>query len=233
MLNLVTVCTDRFPMIYAEKLHNRFREVSSLDVAHYCITDRPTQTHDWATAITPDKKSSGWWNKLNLFSPSMPEGYILYLDLDIVIIESFDEEIAHTVDQGHDISCVSDAINWMNVKFSSSLMIFKSGSQTKLFERFINADKSLETRAGGDQVWMGPQLTSINYIDDIFPNLKRNFKFHLAKKDGDNLSVPMKLPHGVKLVDCTGNPKPHELEKLPYIKENWHDVKTSLSSFAA
>ena len=233
MLNLVTVCTDNFPMMYAEKLHNRFREVSALEAEHYCITDRPEQTNQWAKPIYPQKKASGWWNKLNLYSPTMPEGYILYMDIDIVIIDNFDDEISHTINSGHDMSCVSDAIEWMGCKFSSSFMIFKSGSQPKLFESFLKASKELETRAGGDQVWTGPQLSDVNFIDASFPNLKRNLKFHLAKKDGNNLSIPMQLPHGVKLVDCSGKPKPHELEKIPYIKENWHDVCTSLTTFAA
>ena len=43
MINLVTVCTDSYPMIYAEKLHKQFRRLSNLKVEHHCITDRPDE----------------------------------------------------------------------------------------------------------------------------------------------------------------------------------------------
>ena len=58
----------------------------------------------------------------------------------------------------------------------------------------------------------------------IFSTSKEKFKFHLAKRDGNNLTLPLHLDEKIKLVDCGGKPKPHELEALPYIKRNWHDV---------
>jgi hypothetical protein len=74
-------------------------------------------------------------------------------------------------------------------------------------------------------VWTGPQLHSINYIDEAFPNLKKNLKFDLAKKNKKNqLEIPHEIDARIKLVDCGGRPKPHELEMLPYIKNNWHLV---------
>jgi hypothetical protein len=76
--------------------------------------------------------------------------------------------------------------------------------------------------AGGDQVWTGPRLDSVYYIDDDYPNLKKNLKFHLAKKIGNKLELPTHIECEIKLVDCGGRPKPHELEALPYVKENWH-----------
>jgi len=224
MINLVTVCTDTYPMIYAEKLHRRFKQVTNLDVKHFCITDRPDEVAGWAQAIVPFKKSKGWWNKLNLFSPDAPEGHILYMDLDIVILKNFDLEISNMIQRDEKMCCVSDAINWMGVKFSSSLMCFKSGDHASIFDRFIEREQSINEREGGDQVWIGPQLTSVYYVDEDFPNLKKNLKFHLAERQGDKLTVPAKVSGEIKLIDCTGRPKPHELGQLPYMKENWHDV---------
>lgn len=224
MLNLVTVCTDKYPMIYPEKLHRHFKKISNLDVKHYCLTDRPEAVEPWATPLKLFKKSVGWWNKVNLFSGDMPDGYILYMDLDIVILNNFDAEIIAVLETGKDMSCVSDAIGWMGERFSSSLMLFRSGSQTHIFEKFLNSGDELIHRPGGDQVWVGPQLSSVSYIDETFPDLKKNFKFHLAKIDGNNLTLPTELPSNVKLVDCGGKPKPHQLAMLPYIKQNWHDV---------
>jgi len=146
------------------------------------------------------------------------------MDLDIVILNNFDQEIIEMTKKEETMCCVSDAINWMGVRFSSSLMCFESGVHSEIFEKFKKKENEINELKGGDQVWTGPQLNSVCYIDDFFPNLKKNFKFHLAKRDGNNLTLPLHLDEKIKLVDCGGKPKPHELEALPYIKRNWHDV---------
>jgi len=227
MLNLVTVCTENYPLIYAEKLHTRFASVSNLDVAHFCITDRPKEVGDWAEPLIPVKMSKGWWNKLNLFSPDMPKGKILYLDLDIVIIQNFDEEILYMANNPCSMNCVSDAVHWMGEKFSSSMMLFGSGAHQHIFEAFLKADDSLTDRPGGDQVWVGPQLSDISFIYEIYPDLKKNLKFHLSKREGNKFLIPKTLHPSVKLVDCGGRPKPDELAFLPFIKNNWHNVEVA------
>ena len=223
-LNFVTVCTEKYPMLYAEKITNQFKRHTRLDLEYYCITDRPQQVNGWATPITPFKKSKGWWNKVNVFSDKMPDDWLLYMDLDIVITKSFDDEILSIIEQDKDINCVSDAIGWMGEKFSSSLMILKTGSRSNIFSKFVKDESLLSDRPGGDQVWAGPLLGEINYIDETFPNLKKNLKFQLGKHNGDSVDLPTFLPKEVKLVDCGGDPKPHELAALTYIKRNWHNV---------
>ena len=221
--NFICVCTDRYPMKYAEILVKRFKDVTKLDFNYYCITDRPKEINNWATPLAPFKRAEGWWNKCNLFSEDMPNGICLYMDIDIVILNNFDEEILWTIENMNSIACVSDAIHWMGEKFSSSMMMFKSGTQTHIFENFVENASTLTNREGGDQVWMAPQFNEMLYIDDKFPNLKRNLKFHLGKMEGNNLQLPAELDAAIKLVDCTGNPKPDQLGNVPYIKNNWHN----------
>lgn len=222
MLNIVSVCTDAYPMIYAHKLHRQFENLTKLDVSHWCITDRPSELSDFIKPILPFKKSKGWWNKLNLYSPQMPNGHILYLDLDIVILKNFDEEIIEMQNSTESMSCVSDAIGWMGEKFSSSLMCFESGTHSNIFSNFMENEERINDLKGGDQVWTGPQLKSVSFIDDKFPYLKKNLKFHLAKRSDNQFEIPMHISNKVKLVDCGGRPKPHELQSLPYINNNWH-----------
>jgi hypothetical protein len=64
------------------------------------------------------------------------------------------------------------------------------------------------------------------YIDDYFKDLKLNLKYQISHgiAEGNNLILPAVIPETVKIIDCSGNPKPHQLEQVPYIKKNWHDV---------
>ena len=154
----------------------------------------------------------------------MPKGWILYMDVDIIITKNFDEEITKVISGGKDVNCVSDAIGWMGEKFSSSFMILKSGSRSEVFSKFVKDEHLLSEREGGDQVWAGPLLGDINFVDETFPNLKKNLKFHLGKIQGTSLKLPRLLPSEIKLIDCGGNPKPDELGAIHYVKENWHNV---------
>ena len=50
-------------------------------------------------------------------------------------------------------------------------------------------------------------IKNINFIDDQFPNLKKNMKFDLGEKSGYKFLIPAKLPNeNIKLVDCGGRP---------------------------
>ena len=155
----------------------------------------------------------------------MPSGHIFYMDLDIVILKNFDEEINKMLNRKEKMCCVSDAIGWLGGKFSSSLMCFESGANSQIFKQFVNDESTINNRPGGDQLWTGPQLESVYYVDEDFPNLKKNLKYDIGERDGSNLTLPLQLPDGVKLVDCGGRPKPHELEMIPYIRDNWHLIE--------
>jgi hypothetical protein len=230
-INLITVCVDKYPTVYARKLITQFKQVSKLEIDAYCITDRPEELNDICTTIEAPFKTKGWWYKMFMYGDSMPEGWNLYMDLDIVIVENFDEEIKWAIDQNKPIACVSDAIGWLDNKYSSSLVITKSGQNQWIYDIWEKVHKRTTSYRGGDQVYTGRLLKREGiepvYIDETFPLLKRNLKFHLAtnwdRKFGI-LDLPSELPEGVKLVDCGGQPKPDRLSYLSYIRENWTDI---------
>lgn len=224
-INLITVCTDAYPMIYADKIIRRFKSLTNFEVDAYCITDRPDEIRHCATPIEPEVKTVGWWNKVLTYSPNLPEGWNLYLDIDIVLIENFDKELEWVMKQDRKIACVSDAIGWMGNKYSSSMMVFKTGSMADIYEIWLKNYKQLESFEGGDQVWAGPYIRNrALYIDEKFPKIKLNLKYHLGQKIMEQWQFRQFLPARVKMVDCGGRPKPHEITNLDYIVKNWHEV---------
>lgn len=72
--------------------------------------------------------------------------------------------------------------------------------------------------AWGDQVWSGIRLNSLAYIDNKFPNLKKNLKVHLSELSDVKIEMPLENCDIVKLADCGGGLKLHLLEILPYIE---------------
>ena len=227
-INLITVCVDKYPMEYARKLITRFKQVTDFEVEAYCITERPDEIKDIANIIKPPVRINGWWNKMFIYSDIMPEGWNLYPDLDIVICNSFDEELRWVVDKNQPLTCVSDAINWLDNKYSSSMVMLQSGKHNWIYEKWLKIYRKLSDYRGGDQVWTGRLLeqngVDVLYVDEQFPNIKANLKFHLGKRNPGG-QLPTRLPETIKMVDCGGRPKPHEITNLPYITENWHNIK--------
>ena len=225
-INLITVCTDSYPIEYARKMHTRIQQVSQYDIQHYCVTDRPC---DFAERIEPVlPPGMGWWNKTQLFDIDGPAGWNLYLDIDIVVIKEFDLAIDHVIqtNKRDHITCVSDAIGWMDNKFSSSWMMFYRGAAANIATTFMQDYNTLVRYPGGDQVWIGKEIKpKIDYIDESFPDMKKNLKFDLGKKEFGEWRFPATIDSSISLVDCGGRPKPHDLERLSYIKQNWHDVR--------
>lgn len=223
-ITFVTVCTDKYPMHYAAKICNRFRSLSKLEFDCLCITDRPSEVGSWGHSIHVSSENDTWWNKVHLFGPNMPDGWLVYLDLDIVILQNFDDEILFAIDSGCSLACVEDAIRWKGEKFSSSLMVMKSHCYPDIFRNYIINKEVLRDRPGGDQVWLGPLLKDVLYLNEEFPYLKKNLKYDLATINGRDMFFPPDIDPKVKLVDCTGHPKPHDLSGLSYIYENWHKI---------
>ena len=224
----ITVCTDVYPMEYARKIIKRFTELTKFEVKSYCITDRPDEISDIATPVEPPFKKKGWWNKMKVYDSFYEEDFALYLDIDTVLIKNFDEDIERAVKSldKYKNAVVSDAIGWKNNKYSSSMMVLKKGNMKDVWDVFQQNSWRLFDYDGGDQVWTGRLLknSDIFYMDEKNKNLKLNLKFHLGEKIFGQWKFPTYLPSSCKIVDCGGRPKPHDLEYLNYIKENWHNV---------
>ena len=65
------------------------------------------------------------------------------------------------------------------------------------------------------------------------PRPEKEFQVSSGHKRRQQPSLPTELPESIKLVDCGGKPKPHQLNMLPYIKQNWHDVPSGTRWFDA
>jgi len=197
-----------------------------LDFRAFCITDNPNGISSAFEILTPLMPNvAGWWNKVSVFSKEMPGGIILYLDLDLVITGDLTEVIQYAVTEistKSQIACFSDAIRWMNTKFNSSMMVFRSGSLDLIYQKFCAEYPAIKDFEGGDQVWTAPQLSRVTYLDERFPGFKKSVKFDIATGfDGHTISLPKYLPIGTLLLDFHGQPKPHQLSEWAPVKDNW------------
>ena len=214
-MNFISVCVGFYHANYVYALHNSVRKHCSHIKKHFCISDDFRKLPKFVRGIKPNFPCTGWWNKMHLFSDSMPVGINLYMDLDIVVLKSFDREIEYSLNLLTDnIICCSDAIHWKGQKFSSSLMLFKSHSQLKLYHTFVQNFSLASKCDGGDQIFIGKNTSNFYFLDDVFSDFKLNYKFHL-------LNSKRNFTPNTKMVDFGGFPKPHQLADDNIFKSIW------------
>lgn len=70
------------------------------------------------------------------------------MDLDIVVLQNFDDEIVEMTKSTEQMCCVSDAIRWMGEKVSPSLMCFESSSLSYIFNNFVKTESIINNLEG-------------------------------------------------------------------------------------
>lgn len=213
---------------YVNKLYNMCRRNSKLDFNFACITEDSNGLNQNIKVIPiPSTKLNGWWYKPYVFSKDIPlEGTIVFMDLDLVIINNIDHLWSYEPDK----FCIIRDFNRKNIpgynKFNSSIFKFLKGSMNYVWENLtINLNQTKQMH--GDQDWIFRQVKS-NYVywpdewfqsykwevrsrqDIIIENNKRKFK---------NIINPTISPSTSILV-FHGDPKPEEVSD-PIIVDNW------------
>ncbi len=202
----------------------------------HCLTDEPRGLDgDIIASPLPGPDLGGCWNKLWLFSGRIaePGTTILYLDLDVVLVDSIGELATCSPDA--DFLGQPDWNRPLFPQFNSSVMRFRAGSHQEVLDRFLDEsakgrlrrreewdattrsrDKIVFWRGwrrfGGDQEWLSAHLLPRQSIKSrAFPG-----GWILSHKRHARPGVPA----GAKIMVFHGTPKPHEVEH-PYVREHW------------
>ncbi len=220
--SLIMVQTGVYPAEYANRLYNMLRMNCSLPFNAYCFSDTPQDLWPDITPIPIPTVYKGWWNKPYVYSDLVPDGWIVYFDLDIIIRQDISAVISYALENTQEIACWADAISWMGEKFNSSCQIFKKGTMRHIFNEFLHQYPAIQDRAGGDQVWVGPQLKNILFLNEKFPNFVQSFKTHVLTQKNDTMYLNRHKFEESMIIDFHGPPKPHQLLHIPFIAEIWN-----------
>jgi hypothetical protein len=221
VFNFVFTSGGPYGVEYANKTYHMMSRHAGMPFKAYCISDPQAGLHPEIELIAPEMQVKGWWNKVLGFSKQMPAGWIVMLDVDILIVNSLKPVLEYAFTHTKQIAAYADAIHWMDCKFSSSLMIFRSGELVYIYDEFKRQYPAIENRPGGDQVWIAPYLQDVLYLDEVFPKFKKSLKFELGEVNGNELTLPKQLDPDIVLVDFHGKPKPHEILQVPFVQAHW------------
>lgn len=224
---------------YVNRLYRSAGRHLSLEFTPICITENADGLDPGIETIKPPLELPGYWNKMFLFSDILPPGEVLYLDIDQLITGDITPFVEACRETQKPLSGSKDAIAWLGVKLNSSWLHFHSPDLKPIYDDFVaELPASLET-PGGDQAYIWNKTKDIFFVEDIFPQAIRSFKFQLCKKipstTNDSYSenvdyavhnnnvylYPMTLDPDIKIVNFHGYPKPHHLIHLNWVEEHW------------
>ena len=217
-INFIVVCTEKYSAEYANKTLNMFKRNYQGTFDAFCITDKREEISQEYTCIDKDKALIGWWNKLSIFGQELPHEYTLYADLDLLFLNDITDVIRFTMERIQDfqIACFGDHIGWHGEKFGSAFMFFNQEKMRWLFSEFSKDLESNQGTVGGDQIWLGKRLSEVMYLEEYFQNFVRSLKFDVASISNDkkSIQIPSNIENDFLLLNCHGQPKPHELREL-------------------
>lgn len=203
-MNLLTVKTgSKYTSEDVNRLVRLFFNHHAVKAQAYCITDNPEGLDANITPIKPSLDAVGWWSKINLFAPDMPEGLNIYFDLDTVICGSLYRVIIEK-HKGAFFLCSEDPWRWCGCRFGSAFMVWE-GDYSHVYEHFkANSTDIINNTQGGDQAYLATQIEPI-YLEDKEPKLVASYK-----RDIEPLKA---IPKGAGLLNFHGKPKPVDILK--------------------
>lgn len=147
------------------------------------------------------------WRKLTLFKKKLYdiEGKILFLDLDVVIVDNIDCFFSFS----DKLSIIENWSQKGRLIGQASVICFEKGRYARLVEKFRhNPEAVLVNRT--EQVYITRELGRDGF--DFFPEAWcKSFKFHCLPGGFLNgFIAPTQIPKGAKIIVFHGNPKPDE-----------------------
>ncbi|GKT12660.1 MAG: hypothetical protein ISEC1_P1639 [Thiomicrorhabdus sp.] len=231
---------DKYGSEYANRLYRMVNQNLSLPFKFYCITENTLDIDEAINIVPmPNYDLKGWWYKLVIFQENFlnipAEDKILFLDLDIVILNELDSLVSYS-----DQFCISadDEAH----RYNSSVMCFHPGQYRFIWESFIIQKETIVNEMHGDQDWI-----EYSYKEAVlFPkSVVKSFKIDLDCKTPYSFGkfgralrkrFPFLLPSGTvaapkdaAIVLFHGKPDPADVMDGPYdkyrhapwIKDSW------------
>jgi len=201
---------------YIRNLYKMVEENCTIPYEFVCITDDPSK---WGgNTFIPKESFEGWWNKLHLYRKDLPiKGNILYFDLDVVITNNIDKLFTFEPNRWCTLNDFIRKRRTMIPKdmYNSSVVRFKTGELSYVWEKFIeNPTKNSKTPCG-DQAFLHKHTIKNNPALFFPDEWIRSYRWDI-KENGLGEETCAAIFHGT----------PNPVDKIVLEKEEW--VKKAL-----
>ncbi|MBS9475568.1 hypothetical protein [Ancylobacter radicis] len=230
-MSLAFICLkwgEAYPAEDVNVLYQGVRDHVSEPFRFICLTDRPdglrpeVEVADLPATGALGLRWGGCWPKLGMFTPGLLEGVDLavFLDLDVVILRSFDPILAHIrAIPGLHVLREWNPNVWELLPVSlrpdrgaqSSMVAWRPGEQDHLYLEAMANPEAAYAIAKNDQRYIGLKARNCHYLP---PGFAVSFRRHLVPHYPLNfLSTRIRRPRKAALVVFHGVPKPIDVAR--------------------
>lgn len=147
---------------WVEKLKNMVERNLTIPHRFVCLSNVEVPCE----RIPLERNWPGYWSKMELFKPGQFDDRVLYLDLDVVILDNLEPIVNFTSDFGIIKAVYPRGLKWKEGKrkvgrYNSSVMVFNPGAGDCLYPEV----EEIRDEYWGDQDWIGYKLRDL----DTFP----------------------------------------------------------------
>jgi hypothetical protein len=179
-----------------------------------CFTDdhkdinTKIECFDLPVLTVPQNKEYSPWKKLGMFSPNLEhiKGKILFLDLDIVIIDDID----CFFDYANEFTIIENWTQLGQAIGNSSVYCFEYGNHHDVYEYYCNNIEEVTSKYSNEQIYLSRKIGKIKYWPQHWC---KSFKRHCLQPQILRYFMEPKQPIGAKIIVFHGNPKPSDAIK--------------------
>jgi hypothetical protein len=230
MLNVVCLKHGtKYGPEYVNKLYNMIQRHLTIPNNFICFTDDPTNIDQNIKIVNlPKLPIEGWWWKPYIFKTGhFPDGDdILYIDLDMVIVDNINKLIEFEPNKFVGLQDVGRVFRPGYKKLGSAVMRWKANEHSGIWN---NLEKNLTQtkKFHGDQDWIWEQAK--HHLVFFPEQWIRSYKWEIRTRDelsGFGKTSVFKEVRNPKIpIDCSilafhGYPHLHTVQD-PVILENW------------
>lgn len=195
---------------YVNKLYRAIKRNYQGKINFYCLSnaivdvDTIQLKNDWP----------GWWSKIELFRKNLFDGPVLYLDLDVIILDSIDI-VLQNVDYKNFYMIKSVTPESGNA--NSSIMSWE-GDYSFIYDNFLENKDVIMSRYQkgnliGDQAYIQSVLSNLKFLDEIDENL--------IKWNHWSINQKVDVINPKFYIFCGKSKKPHLNLNDPIITKHW------------
>jgi hypothetical protein len=145
----------KYSFDYVNRLYNMVKRNCTIDYEFVCLTEDPRDLDPNIKVIPLPGGLNGWWCKPYMFSKDLPlKGTILYMDLDVVISSNINKLFTYSPNQWCTIRDFTRVMRPSWKKYNSSIVRFRSGELSYVWEEFDKNKNEIQKRLHGDQDWL-------------------------------------------------------------------------------
>ena len=208
---------EKFPATYVNRLYGMVSRNLSLPFRFVCFTENSqdirdeVEIHALPELDLPANAPERGWRKLTVFKKGFGglKGKTLFLDLDVVIVESLDEFFTHP----GEFLIAHDKKNPGKVEGNSSVFRFEIGQYPEILEYFEKNSELVKSEVRHEQAYLSREIHKLGKLKYWPDEWVPSFKYRCCPSWVKSWFQAPFIPQNAKIIIFHGLPNPPEAIK--------------------